>query len=134
MIYQKILLATDGSDHALRATDHAIKFVKSVREYNLDVVIVIKENVKESNSFNMVSVVEEKLKLTKRKLKRAGVHFRTVILIGEPKHELVKYARQEEMDLCIVGSRGLNRFQEMVLGSVSHKVAKNISCPVIIIK
>ncbi|WP_073200927.1 universal stress protein [Gracilibacillus kekensis] len=78
MRYQNILLAVDGSDHALRATAHAIKFVKNVREYNLDVVIVIKTHLNENNSFNMATTVEEKLKLTKRKLKKAGVHFRTV--------------------------------------------------------
>jgi len=33
-----------------------------------------------------------------------------------------------------VGSRGLNSLQEMVLGSVSHKIAKRVQCPVLIVK
>ncbi|MGP4040617.1 universal stress protein [Gracilibacillus sp. D59] len=133
-MYQKIILAADGSDHALKATDHAIKFVKSVPEYRLDVVIVMNEEKKGKQPVNLASVVEEKLKLTKQKLKKAHVHFRTIILIGDPKHEIVQYAKREEADLCIMGSRGLNRFQEMVLGSVSHKTAKHINCPIMIIK
>ncbi|QGH34191.1 universal stress protein [Gracilibacillus salitolerans] len=133
-MYQKIILAADGSDHALRATDHAIKFVESVPEYQLDVVIVMNEGTKGKRPVNLASLVEEKLKLTKQKLKQANVHFRTIILIGDPKHEIVKYAKREEVDLCIIGSRGLNRFQEMVLGSVSHKTAKHINCPIMIIK
>ncbi|MGM0899696.1 MAG: universal stress protein [Bacillota bacterium] len=38
------------------------------------------------------------------------------------------------MDLIIIGSRGLNALQSMVLGSVSHKVMKRASCPVMIVK
>ncbi|MGX0513072.1 nucleotide-binding universal stress UspA family protein [Staphylococcus hominis] len=34
----------------------------------------------------------------------------------------------------VLGSRGLNSLQEMVLGSVSHKVAKRSKIPVIIVK
>lgn len=34
----------------------------------------------------------------------------------------------------LVGSRGLNSVQEMVLGSVSHKIAKRVQCPVLIVK
>lgn len=34
----------------------------------------------------------------------------------------------------ILGTRGLNSFQKMVLGSVSHKVAKRSQIPVIIVK
>ena len=37
-------------------------------------------------------------------------------------------------DLVIIGSRGLNSLQEMVLGSVSHKVVKRVKCPVHIVK
>ncbi|SFM39275.1 Nucleotide-binding universal stress protein, UspA family [Gracilibacillus orientalis] len=133
-MYQRIILAADGSEHALRATDHAIKFVESVSEYRLDIVIVMNEEKKGKQSINLARLVEEKLKLTKQKLKQANVHFRTIILIGDPKHEIVKYAKREEVDLCIIGSRGLNKFQEMVLGSISHKTVKHINCPILIIK
>jgi nucleotide-binding universal stress UspA family protein len=34
----------------------------------------------------------------------------------------------------VIGSRGLNSFQEMVLGSVSQKVAKRVNAPVMIVK
>jgi nucleotide-binding universal stress UspA family protein len=37
-------------------------------------------------------------------------------------------------DLMIIGSRGLNSLQEMVLGSVSYKVIKRVQCPVLIVK
>ncbi|MGB8270820.1 MAG: universal stress protein, partial [Priestia megaterium] len=41
---------------------------------------------------------------------------------------------KNNFNLVVIGSRGLNSLQEMVLGSVSHKVAKRVHCPVMIIK
>nr|WP_259337888.1 universal stress protein [Staphylococcus devriesei] len=40
----------------------------------------------------------------------------------------------EEGQAIILGTRGLNSLQEMVLGSVSHKLAKRAQIPVIIVK
>lgn len=53
------------------------------------------------------------------------------MLYGEPGPSIVYYANKEQFDLVIIGSRGLNSLQEMVLGSVSHKVVKRVKCPVL---
>ncbi|MDU6961556.1 MAG: universal stress protein, partial [Staphylococcus sp.] len=39
-----------------------------------------------------------------------------------------------EFQAIVLGTRGLNSLQEMVLGSVSHKVAKRSEIPVVIVK
>lgn len=46
----------------------------------------------------------------------------------------MEYANKGSYDIVIIGSRGLNSLQEMVLGSVSHKVVKRVVCPVLIVK
>ncbi|MGN7308692.1 universal stress protein, partial [Bacillus subtilis] len=48
--------------------------------------------------------------------------------------EIVKYANENKVDLIVLVSRCLNALQELVLGSVSHKVAKRAHCPVMIVK
>ncbi|WP_163536539.1 universal stress protein [Gracilibacillus sp. YIM 98692] len=136
-MYQKILLASDGSDHAMRATEHAIKFVKASANSMLELVYVLDDDKKRGKK-RFKGIVEdkakEKIKLTEQKLKHSGVSYKLTILKGDPKHEIVEYANSHHIDMCIVGSRGLNKLQEMVLGSVSHKVAKHIHCPLIIVK
>jgi nucleotide-binding universal stress UspA family protein len=47
---------------------------------------------------------------------------------------IVDHANKKQVDLTIIGSRGLNGLQEMVLGSVSHKIAKRVKSPVMIVK
>ena len=56
------------------------------------------------------------------------------MLHGEPGPTIVEYANKQSCDMVVIGSRGLNKLQEMVLGSVSHKVAKRVNCPVLISK
>jgi nucleotide-binding universal stress UspA family protein len=57
-----------------------------------------------------------------------------IVLCGEPGPEIVKYANEQKVDIVVIGSRGLNALQEMVLGSVSHKVMKRVNCPALIVK
>ena len=47
---------------------------------------------------------------------------------------IVEYTNKNQFDVVVIGSRGLNALQEMVLGSVSHKIAKRANCPVLIVK
>ena len=84
----------------------------------------------------------EALELERRKknskvlqfLNGANVNYKTTVLRGTPGPEIVKYANEQKVDLVIIGSRGLNSLQEMVLGSVSHKVMKRVNCPALIVK
>lgn len=46
----------------------------------------------------------------------------------------MEFANKMDFDVAVVGSRGLNTHQEMVLGSVSHKIAKRVKAPVLIVK
>lgn len=62
------------------------------------------------------------------------IQYEVQILHGEPGPTIVEYANKEIFDLVVIGSRGLNSLQEMVLRSVSHKVVKRVQSPVLIIK
>ncbi|MBO1912526.1 universal stress protein, partial [Microvirga sp. 3-52] len=57
-----------------------------------------------------------------------------IVKQGEPGSTIVSFANRGGFDLVVIGSRGLNSFQEMVIGSVSQKVAKRVNAPVLIVK
>jgi len=56
----------------------------------------------------------------------------TEVQVGEPAEEIVDYARLEQVDLIVMGSRGLSPIKELLLGSVSDKVLRTAPCPVLI--
>src|SRR5699024_1074482 len=75
-----------------------------------------------------------KLYPVEEQLKTKNVNYDVKILHGEPGPTIVGHANKNEFDLVVIGSRGLNTLQEMVLGSVSHKVMKRVNCPALIVK
>ncbi|WP_044783958.1 universal stress protein [Bacillus thuringiensis] len=140
-MFNKILLASDGSKHAIRAAENAVKLANGNLNAKVEIVYSVgattsKEDVLHGSLDlkNGVSERQERLKSTEEILQSANVFFETKILHGEPGPTIVQYANKNKFDIVIVGSRGLNSLQEMVLGSVSHKVVKRVNCPVLIIK
>lgn len=139
-MYNNILLAVDGSENSIRATEEAIKIASLAINCKIEVVFVV-DFSKAKNEVIHVHGKEElelsrkkKLLPIEEKLKVNNLSYKIKILHGEPGPTIVDYANKEKFELVIVGSRGLNSLQEMVLGSVSHKIAKRVQCPVLIVK
>jgi len=138
-MYKKILLAVDGSEHSLRAAKEAVKMA-SLNEGKVEIVFVadfgkVKNEVLHSQGLEELNHTRRmKLQPAVEMMKSNNVMYDVRILHGEPGPAIVEYSNKEKFDLVVIGSRGLNTLQEMVLGSVSHKVVKRVNCPVLIIK
>jgi nucleotide-binding universal stress UspA family protein len=65
-------------------------------------------------------------------LSKRGIEAETIQARGKPADVLVDAAR--DADLAIVGSRGLNRLQRLILGSVSSKVVHDAACDVLVVR
>ncbi|WP_018932294.1 universal stress protein [Gracilibacillus lacisalsi] len=138
-MYKKILLATDGSEHSIRAASHAIE-IAQVKNGSIDIVYVVDGNTSKSDvlhgidKYEVKKEREEKFKPIRTKIKEAGISCETHFLHGEPGPSIVEFANDNQYDLVVVGSRGLNKLQTMILGSVSHKILKRVECPVLVVK
>ncbi|SHP80714.1 universal stress protein [Mycobacteroides abscessus subsp. abscessus] len=139
-MYKKILFAFDGSENSLRAAIHAVTMARMSKDSFVTIVHVVDGQTSKEDVLHYSSKEEIHIK-RKQKLEKAEVVFRSHnvsyevdLLHGEAAPTIVDYANSKPFDLVVVGSRGLNGLQEMVLGSVSHKVAKRVSAPVLIVK
>lgn len=56
------------------------------------------------------------------------------VLVGDAGGAIVSTAMATGADLVVVGARGVGRFQRLLLGSVSERVAQTAPCPVLIVK
>ena len=139
-MYKHILLAADGSEHSLRATEEAIKIASLVKDCKVEVVFVVdylqsRQDVIHSQGIEGLEMSRRKKLLPiVEKLKDNHLSYEISLLHGEPGPMIVEHVNQADVDLVVIGSRGLNTLQEMMLGSVSHKVAKRVNCPVLIVK
>lgn len=139
-MYNRILVAIDGSTNSQRAAVHAA-YLASMNTstivdilYVLDGVRVRSDLIENASREDLHSGRVEKIGIIEELFLEKDISYTLVIKHGEPGPTIIKYANQENFDLVCIGSRGLNSFQEMVLGSVSHKIAKRVNAPVLIIK
>ena len=141
-MFQNILLATDGSTHAYRAAEKAVELALqlgnvSVTLFHVTHEIPSKNSLIQAN-FNVQSLLEKEARLaiikTEFLFKNQNIPYTVAVALGDPAEEIVKKAEMEGYDLLIVGSRGLNKLQEIVIGSVSNRVVHMVKCPVMIIK
>lgn len=139
-MYNRILLAVDGSENSIRATKEAVKIAASSPNCKVEVVTVADFSKVKSEILHAQGKEELELKRRKKlsaieeQLQLSNVSYKVKILHGEPGPTIIEYANKEKVELVIIGSRGLNSLQEMVLGSVSHKVVKRVHCPVLVVK
>ena len=139
-MYENILVGIDGSENSVRAMAEAIKIASCSKNCTIELVTVA--DFSKSKDEILHTQGKEELELSRKKkllpaeklLQDKNLSYTIHILHGEPGPAIVTYANQNNFDLVIVGSRGLNTLQEMVLGSVSHKIAKRVKCPVLIVK
>lgn len=63
-----------------------------------------------------------------------GLTIKTLLLQGNPASAILDYNKKEKFDLVIMGSRGLGKFKELILGSVSSKIMHHSPGAVLLIR
>lgn len=138
-MFEKILLAADGSKHSLKAAQYAKEFVQ---RYNTTVEIAYVVNgtdakadvIHHNDPFEIEKARENRIDLVREQFQDAGFETALHILYGEPGSTLLEFIKEHGFDCVILGSRGLSRLQTFLLGSVSHKVAREAPCSVLVVK
>lgn len=145
----KILVATDGSEHAKKAIDYACDLaLKYDAEVSLLHVIhkagVPKSLLKVIGAHRIEKTPEHAIlteigdriiEMAERAFKERGVrNFRSSIIEGDPAQAIIEFAREEGVDMIVMGSRGLGTLEGVFLGSVSHKVCNLAHCTCLTVK
>ena len=140
----KLLVATDGSEHADRVVDHVIKlsgWYKEPLEVHLlnvqlplaGVNIKLLVSREDLNAYQHDEGIAA-LKSSRAKLEAAGIAHAFHIGVGHPAEVIVQYAEEKRCEQIVMGSRGLGSVTSMVLGSVATKVIHLSKVPVLLIK
>ena len=135
-MFNKILLDSDGSKNALHAAEKAA-FIAKVQTDAMVAILCLTTKADVLSEGSIEAIREnryKKLRSTKDTFKKNNSKYEVKIVKGEPGLTIVQHTNENKYNLVIIGSGGLGRLQEMILGSVSHKVAKRVDCPVMIVK
>jgi len=139
---KSILLPTDFSETALAATRYGIEFARRFQA-SLHLLHVIEDPVVYLPMFESYPlpsrgdfenyaqtaldnwIVDEDV--SDIDIRRNWVH-------GSPFVEIMRYAREQENDLIIVGTHGRGFTAHLLMGSVAEKVVRKAPCPVLTVR
>ncbi|MFC3038735.1 universal stress protein [Virgibacillus xinjiangensis] len=142
---RRILVAYDGSDLSKQAVEEAKQQAAVYGETEAHVICVITPAGPSTNSAISQSIAMEVAEEFRPVLEGirseiAAEDVETVadvILDHSQKNAgvmLCEYAEDHDMDLIIMGSRGLGGMKRLFLGSVSNTVVHHAHCQVLIVK
>ena len=139
-LFARILVATDGSEKNKAAVEEALRIGRASGS-PVHAVYVADISTLESASGDVVIgdtwdlVQREAADTLARVRERAGgVQLETGILEGKPAAEIVRYAREKEIDLIVIGTQGKRGIERLLLGSVAENIIRNAPCKVLVVK
>ena len=140
-IISKMLVAIDGSDVSMDAANYAIFISK---EYNAELFAlhVIRADVDlfgphETSEFmtKMRNEGEKYLDKVIHKATEKNIQIKTEIIASiNIAGGIVDYAEENDINLIVIGTRGLSGFKKLLLGSVATHVITYAHCPVLVVK
>ncbi|MEZ6047127.1 MAG: universal stress protein [Planctomycetaceae bacterium] len=141
---KKILVATDFSPHSEVALNYAAEFGKTFQAEIIVATIVEEPSLMAElppmgEAYfppNLAELQQQTAeKACQKKIEEHGLqNARTVVTIGTPFVEIVRLAREENVDMIIIGTHGRGAIAHMLLGSVAEKIVRKAPCPVLTVR
>ena len=135
-----IMLPVDGSEQAMRAAEHAAAMAIT---YKAKVLLVhchhafphiLGEPYFQEAVDKILDESDKLVEPFRNLLQKDQIELEEHILEEPARKVIPKLADEFSPDLIVMGSRGLNDLEGLVLGSVAHQVLHQVDCPVLIIK
>lgn len=138
-MFQHILVPLDGSPRAEQALPVAARIARATKATITLFHAVMGEN--EYGLYPTRAMLETALANANGYLEQvaqsktlAGIRTRTEVLSGKAAQAILEYSRPDQIDLIILCSHGYTGFKRWMLGSVSQKVGRHSSAPVLILR
>jgi nucleotide-binding universal stress UspA family protein len=140
-MFEKILVAIDGSEHGYRAAKVALELGK-ISGGKVTAIYVADTNRTSHLPDDMLlfSIRElllkegnEALKQVETLAKNMGVAYEGVVSEGNPGSEIISYGQSAGMGIIILGAVGRTGLDKFLLGSVAEKVVRSSKIPVLTI-
>jgi nucleotide-binding universal stress UspA family protein len=140
-MFENILLAVDGSEHALHAAQVAASLANAMNSKTLRIVVAydpIPPYLGEPNLQHAINArlneAQEILQKAARAVGNVTAEVHSEHLEGDAAEMIIESAKTHNSDVIVMGSRGLGRFTGLLLGSTSQKVVSHAPCPVLIVR
>ena len=144
MRLQKILLPTDFSNHSATATKYACELATKF-DAELYLLHTLEAHLASTPEFGMGLALPKHMNESRAAAEKslagvldpkwsAGGKVVHAVVQGLPQVEIVRYARNLEIDLIVLATHGRTGLAHVIMGSVAETVVRTAPCPVLIVR
>ena len=140
MIFTRILVPTDGTEASLRGLEVAVQLV--VR-YAAELVVVTvvsvpdwlaRQNMEQGAIESYVEGNAQKVfEAVVTLLRQAGVGAELKVVVGSAPESLLAEVEHSHADLVVMGRRGRDEPKDILLGTVSDRLARHVKVPILLV-
>lgn len=139
-LFNRILIATDGSEYTKPAIEKGIRLAK-ICGAKVTAIYVVDQTTfinfpMDSTIVNVYSLLEkegkEALEYVKERGAALGVEVETRMEEGSPVRKIVEASK--DFDLIVMGTLGRTGVSKLLLGSVAERVLRYAKCPVLVVR
>ena len=141
----KILVATDGSKHALNAVKYAVKLVRQLSSASNSITLM---SVHDDAAYRHAGSIlgrdavtkylkefsEKELKAARKLLDATDIKHDIEIRVGHVAQQIVERANKGKYDLIVLGAKGRGAILDALIGSVAQRVLSAATTPVLLVK
>jgi len=139
---RKIVVAFDGSEQSRKAFDFTLELTKLCPDAAPEVIVIsVAQPPEPIDIVEMDAVIdsatqhyEELFKELKDKAKERHIEIKTEVIVGHPADQIVRYAKEKNADMVVMGQKGKSKIENWLLGSISKRVSTYAPCTVTIVK
>ncbi len=142
-----ILVPTDCSESSVDAAKYAVKFASQFKATLTLLLVTATEPLAVLNDYGYFSPelhqklviestkrAEEQLNTFWQSIADPQVEAKLVNVKGDPFTEIIHYAKENTMDIIIMGTHGHTGIKHILMGSVAEKVVRYSPYPVLTVK
>lgn len=139
----KLLVATDGSKHSVRAVRYAAQLAGGSDKATITLVSVHDDTAfrhaqrfvgKQAVDDYLREISDKDLASSRKVLDQAGVRHDMEIRVGNVGQEIATLAGKGKYDMVVVGSKGRSALKDLLVGSVAQRVVELSPVPVLVVK
>jgi len=142
---RKILCPVDFSENSEHALDYAIAFAEA-NKARLQILHVMEPPVYAMPSYPVVSdfaveavrefrkSCEDRLQELTERVRERYPDIESSLVTGTPFIEIIATAKEEDVDLLVLGTHGRTGLAHMLVGSVAEKIVRKAPCPVLTVR
>lgn len=139
-MFERILHANDGSEHAFKALSIALAMA---RQNNSALHMISVEEIDYMPEF-IEEVREEKGSAARRfhgvvqrartMAEQSHVNLEIHVIAGHPVRDVVRLVDELHIDLLVIGASGHSALYERLIGSRADRIVQLAQCPVLVVK